>query len=90
MLHAQQGERARNPRRCLAVAIALALPAPAAFAQDTTLEPVMVTAQRRVENVQQVPISVTAVGDEKLDVLASGGDDVRFLSGRVPSLLIES
>ncbi|MGQ0383646.1 MAG: TonB-dependent receptor, partial [Gammaproteobacteria bacterium] len=90
MLHAKQGARALNPRRCLAVAIAMALPAPAAIAQDTTLDPIMVTAQRRVENIQQVPISVTAVGDEKLDVLASGGDDIRFLSGRVPSLLIES
>jgi iron complex outermembrane receptor protein len=50
----------------------------------------MVTAQRRSENVQEVPISVTAVGGEKLDILGSGGDDIRFLSGRLPSLLIES
>ncbi len=90
MLHAQQVGRPAQSRRCLAIAIAMALPAPAAFAQGTTLDPVMVTAQRRVEDVQQVPVSVSAVGDEKLDVLGSGGDDVRFLSGRVPSLLIES
>ncbi|HEY7754126.1 MAG TPA: TonB-dependent receptor plug domain-containing protein, partial [Steroidobacteraceae bacterium] len=90
MLHAEKGGKPAQARRCLAAAIALALPAPAAFAQGTTLEPVMVTAQRRVEDVRNVPVSVTAIGDEKLDVLASGGDDVRFLSGRVPSLLIES
>ena len=78
-------------RRGLAAAIAMALPLPAAWAQSTaTLEAVMVTAQRRVENVQQVPISVTAVGGEKLEILASGADDIRFLSGRLPSLLIES
>ncbi|NZA28631.1 TonB-dependent receptor [Luteimonas sp. SJ-92] len=56
----------------------------------TTLDAVQVTAQRRVENIQDVPVSITAVGGEKLDVLGSGGGDVRFLSGRVPSLNIES
>jgi len=90
MHHAQMGGRSAPARRRLAAAIALALPLPAAFAQGTTLDPVMVTAQRRVENVQNVPVSVSTLGDEKLDILASGGDDVRFLSGRVPSLLIES
>ncbi len=61
-------------RQGLAAAIAMALPLPAAWAQTTaTLEAVMVTAQRRVENVQQVPISVTAVGGEKLTILGSGG-----------------
>ena len=82
----------RFARQGLAAAIAMALPMPAAWAQatPTTLEDVMVTAQRRIENVQDVPVSVTAVGGEKLDILGSGGDDVRFLSGRLPSLLIES
>jgi iron complex outermembrane receptor protein len=78
----------------LAAAIAAALPLSAAWAQTpepgATLEEVMVTAQRRTENVQEVPVSVSTVGGEKLDILGSGGDDIRFLSGRVPSLLIES
>ena len=55
-----------------------------------TLDTVEVTAQRRVENIQDVPVSISTVSGEKLDVLASGGTDVRFLSGRVPSLNIES
>ena len=82
----------RLARRSLAAAIAMALPLPAAWAQTppTTLDDVMVTAQRRSENVQDVPVSVTAVGGEKLDILGSGGEDIRFLSGRLPSLLIES
>ncbi len=82
----------RLARKSLAAAIAMALPLPAAWAQTppTTLDDVMVTAQRRSENVQDVPVSVTAVGGEKLDILGSGGDDIRFLSGRLPSLLIES
>ncbi|AKC86105.1 TonB-dependent receptor [Pseudoxanthomonas suwonensis] len=85
--------RARLPRRTgLALAIALAsLPALAA-AQDqaTTLDAVQVTAQRKVENIQDVPVSITSIDAEKLHVLGSGGNDIRFLSARVPSLNIES
>ncbi|MFC5577644.1 TonB-dependent receptor [Lysobacter niabensis] len=92
-LHARQ-----LSRHALAAAIAMLLPAQAAFAQDaataaekaTTLDTVQVTAQRKVENIQDVPVSVSTVSGEKLDALASGGTDVRFLSGRVPSLNIES
>ena len=56
----------------------------------TQLDAVQVTAQRRVENIQDVPVSISTVSGEKLDALSSGGGDVRFLSGRVPSLNIES
>ncbi|RZA29063.1 MAG: Plug domain-containing protein, partial [Lysobacteraceae bacterium] len=90
-----------RPHR-LALAIAALLPFGTAFAQDpapaapaqesvaTTLDTVEVTAQRRVENIQDVPVSISTISSEKLDVLASGGNDVRFLSARVPSLNIES
>ena len=78
----------------LAAAIAMALPLPAAWAQtptDTaTLGEVIVTAQRRSENIQDVPVAVSTLSDEKLNILASGGDDVRFLAARLPSLNIES
>ncbi|GAB3096429.1 TonB-dependent receptor [Lysobacter terrae] len=92
-LHARQ-----LSRHALAAAIALLLPAHAALAQEAaktaekaaTLDAVQVTAQRKVENIQDVPVSVSTVSGEKLDALASGGTDVRFLSGRVPSLNIES
>jgi iron complex outermembrane receptor protein len=55
-----------------------------------TLDTVQVTAQRRVENIQDVPVSISAIDNEKLDVLGSGGGDIRFLSARTPSLNIES
>ncbi len=78
----------------LAAAIAAALPFPAAWAQapdsGATLEDVIVTAQRREESIQDVPVAVSTLSDEKLDVLASGGNDIRFLSARLPSLQIES
>ena len=70
---------------------------PAAYAQDESssdsnieLSEIVVTAQRREENLQDVPLSITALSDEKLDAISAGGVDVRGLSGRVPSLLIES
>jgi iron complex outermembrane receptor protein len=84
------GVRSLQVRHAVAVAIAMAMPLPAAWAQDTTLDPVMVTAQRRTENVQDVPVAVSTLDNEKLNILGSGGDDIRLLSGRVPSLLIES
>ncbi|MBH9552034.1 TonB-dependent receptor [Inhella gelatinilytica] len=80
----------------LTLALAAVLPA---FAQQastdekkdkTQLETVVITAERRVENIRDVPNAVAKISGEKLDVLASGGQDVRFLSGRVPSLNIES
>ena len=49
-----------------------------------------VTAERRAENIKEVPISVFTIGGEQLDVLNSSGEDVRVLSARVPSLNIES
>jgi len=73
------------------LSIGLALAALAAQAQDASvLAPVTVTAERRAENAKDVPMSISTLGGEKLDVLNSSGEDVRMLSGRVPSLNIES
>ena len=76
----------------LAVALVLAAwPASQALAQEKTqLETVTITAERRVENIKDVPTAVSSISGEKLDVLNSSGQDIRFLSGRVPSLNIES
>jgi iron complex outermembrane receptor protein len=57
---------------------------------EARLSKVTVSAQRLEESLQDVPVSVTQLADEKLDVLASGGADVRFLSARVPSVIAES
>jgi len=54
------------------------------------VEEIVVTAQRRAEKLQDVPISVATVDDETLAAINSGGADIRGLSGRVPSLNIES
>jgi iron complex outermembrane receptor protein len=54
------------------------------------LEEITVTAQKRAENVQLVPLSITTLDTEKFNLLTLGGGDVKALSGRVPSLLLES
>jgi len=80
-------------KRPLLVALAAALPMSSVFAQAVeapVLQSVTVTAQRRVENIKEVPVSVSLIKDEKLDVLNSGGQDIRVLAGKVPSLNIES
>jgi iron complex outermembrane receptor protein len=87
----------RSPRFALtpvSLAVFLALAAPA-FAQETRpgatqLEVITVTAERRSEDIKDVPNSVSAVRGELLEVLNSSGQDVRMLAARVPSLNIES
>ena len=51
---------------------------------------IIVTAQRRFENVQRIPVSVGIIDEQQLNAINSSGADIRGLSGRVPSLNIES
>ena len=63
-----------------------------AWAQEEQgqLQEVVVTAERRAENVRDVPSSISTVSHEDLAVLSTGGQDVRLLAARVPSLNVES
>ncbi len=82
------------------VMIAIGMPAAAQEEEDTPGDDVnelavmvgeiTVTAQRREENIQEVPLAMTAIQGEDLEVLSAGAPDVRVLSGRVPSLVMES
>ena len=69
-------------------------PAPATAATtapaDQGVGEIIVTAQRRSENVQKIPVSVGVVDSQQLAVINSSGADIRGLSGKVPSLNIES
>lgn len=51
---------------------------------------ITVTATRRAESLQDVPLSVAVVSNETLTAINAGGADIRGLAGRVPSLNIES
>ena len=61
-----------------------------AAAQPGGVEEIIVTAQRIEENVQNIPVSVGIIDRQELAVINTGGADIRGLSGRVPSLNIES
>ncbi len=84
-------------RSSLSIAIAFALLAPAAWAQDltekteasadaTTLSSVTVTARKREETLQEVPVAVTAFTADALDKL--NVEDIGDLDGQVPNLTI--
>ncbi len=51
---------------------------------------IVVTAQRREEKLKDVPLSVAAVSGDRLDAIQAGGNDIRGLAGRIPSLNVES
>ena len=78
-------------RACAQTLAAAALVAGTAQAQEAgQLEEVIVTAQRRAENMQEVPISVAALDGERMDALFESGEDIRALATRIPSLYAES
>ncbi|MBE9539562.1 MAG: TonB-dependent receptor [Proteobacteria bacterium] len=68
----------------LVAAIALATTASVTYAQQ--LEEVIVTAQKRTESLQDVPISVSAIQGEKLE--AAGITNMSALADHVPNLYI--
>ena len=58
-----------------------------AFAQ---VDEIIVTAQKREENIQDVPISITAITAEEVNVIMAGGGDILSLANRTPGLYAES
>jgi iron complex outermembrane receptor protein len=77
---------------CANGASAQTAPAVAASGVDVDdLEVITVTAERRSENLQKVPVSVGVVGGSDLRAFQSGGEDTLLaLSGKVPSLYAET
>ncbi len=91
----------RMPRRLvIALSIATALTVGPVFAQDAaptapkaktaTLETVTVTAEKRTEDLQKVPISMTVITAEKLEAFGQAGDGVLQLAARAPSVYAET
>lgn len=56
----------------------------------TGLEIIEVTARKRVENVQEVPVAVSALQGDNLEAFSSAAMDIRFMNARIPSLSVES
>lgn len=79
-------------RACLTSSIALAIGASPAFAQDEKpteaggLGEIIVTAQKRVENLQQAPLAISAVTSETIE--QRGITDVSSLTSIAPNLVV--
>jgi len=79
----------------IALCIATALQANAAMAQksaekESVLEKITVTAQKRTQSIQDVPISIATLSGEQFENIFSGGEDILALAVRVPGLYAES
>jgi len=59
-------------------------------ASATALDEIVVTAERRSENLQKVPLSVAAVAGDQLRAITADGSDILALSGKVPSFYAET
>lgn len=83
-----------------ALLAASALTAAPALAQDAAptaaatpsgeLDAIIVTANRRAENLQDVPVSAAALDSDAVQTIFAGGGDVTALAARVPGLFVES
>ena len=91
--------RTRLAQACALLSLSLAVqaayaqqaPAPAERSAATALDTITVTAERREQNLQDVPVSVGVVQGEAMRAYTAGGDDTLLaLSGRVPSFYAET
>jgi iron complex outermembrane receptor protein len=68
------------------------------FAQESTqdtkkdggLEVITVTAQKRTQSIQEVPISIATLSGDQFENIFAGGDDILALAVRVPGLYAET
>lgn len=79
---------------CSVSAFALSAAMTPAQAQETATEgrvdTIIVTTNRREENIQDVAASVTALPEESFNAITEGGADILSLAARIPSLYAES
>jgi len=79
----------------IAICVATALQTNAVIAQENAdkeagLEKITVTAQKRTQSIQDVPISIATLSGEQFENIFSGGEDILALAVRVPGLYAES
>jgi iron complex outermembrane recepter protein len=63
---------------------------PTAAQDDDGLNTVYVTANRRTENLQDVPLSAATLEADQVQTIFDAGGDVTALAARVPGLFVES
>jgi iron complex outermembrane receptor protein len=54
------------------------------------IEEMIVTAEKRPEDIQKIPVAVSTLSGGDLGIILTAGPDIRAISGRVPSLTLES
>lgn len=62
----------------------------APLASTQQLEEITVTAQKRTQDIQEIPFGISMFDDEDFQEILAGGVDVRALAARSPSLYVES
>ncbi len=82
--------RCNNPTRMIMLVAGVAFLAPGVYAQDLALEEVLVTAQKREQTLEDVPLAVSAISGETVDDYLGGAQDIRALAARVPGLNVET
>jgi len=92
----------RSGALAISILLASGLPVSAALARQaatpvkpqptgtTELQTVNVTATKRVENIQKVPMSITVLTPEKLEAFGQSGGTVLQLALSAPSLYAET
>jgi iron complex outermembrane receptor protein len=58
--------------------------------KERGLEKITVTAQKRTQSIQEVPISIATLNGEQFENIFSGGEDIIALAVRVPGLYAET
>lgn len=58
--------------------------------EDDKLEKITVTALKRTQSIQDVPVSIATLSGEKFENMFAAGDDILALATRVPGLYAES
>lgn len=71
----------------LAAGMLMALPA---FPATDVLEEIVVTAQKREQNIKDVPISITRMAGDRLNARFAAGEDILALASAAPGLHVES
>ena len=79
-------------RYCSLVQIGLTLfaIATAHLVSAQQLEEITVTAQKRTQDIQEIPFGISMLDDEEFQEIVAGGTDVLALAARSPSLYVES